>query len=134
MKDLDNNVSKDAKSLNKIMMIEMAGRGKLCHYTYSLGTVLSRFGGEVTLVTSKNYELEGLPRNFKLVKTFSDRLFFFPLFFLSLLIRINRERPQVIHFQWIASPLTGLFVIKVVKRVFSGVRIVYTPHNVLPHR
>lgn len=117
----------------RVMIVETAGHGKLCHYTYSLCTALSLYGIDVTLVTSKDYELDQLPKNFKLLKIFPKHPILYPLYFLSFLREVRNIKPAILHLQWLPSPVLGLIFIETMKRL-SPVKIVYTPHNILPHR
>lgn len=50
-----------------IFVVEHRGDGGMIHYAYQLCTALANNGGEVTLITSKTYELSNLPHNFKVV-------------------------------------------------------------------
>ncbi len=118
----------------KIMMVETSGHGKLCQYTYSLCTVLAQFGGDVTLITSKEYELDGLPADFTVLKIFPEgNMLIYPFYFFRFIYHLKRLEPDVLHFQWFPSPILGLIFLKVLK-MFTDARIVYTPHNILPHR
>jgi glycosyltransferase involved in cell wall biosynthesis len=52
----------------KIIVVEPVAQGGLIHYAYQLCTALVDQGAEVTLVTAREYELEGLPHNFRVDK------------------------------------------------------------------
>ncbi|MGZ8867191.1 MAG: glycosyltransferase, partial [Thermoanaerobaculia bacterium] len=49
----------------KIAFIEFAGKGGMIHYAFQLCRGMSALGADVTLVTSKDYELEHVPSPFK---------------------------------------------------------------------
>jgi len=100
----------------KIVLVEEAGTGKLAHYTYGLASALSK-ENEVSLFTSKEYELSDLPRRFQLKE--------------SSLQSLLEERTDVIHFQWTKSPEATLSLLPGLK---EKARIVYTPHSILPHK
>jgi glycosyltransferase involved in cell wall biosynthesis len=89
---------------------------------------------DVTLLTTRDYELDGFPAKFEVVKLFPDKsCFVFPLYFCSILKRVREMKPDVVHFQWFPSAFLGIFMIKLL-RMFTDAKIVYTPHNILPHR
>ena len=48
----------------KIVVIEFAGKGGMIHYVFQLCRAMAEAGAEVTLITSKQFELASLPRNF----------------------------------------------------------------------
>jgi len=51
----------------------------------------------------------------------------------KLLNSIKKEKPDIIHFQWFKVPFFDLNILKKIRRITPGVRIVHTAHNVLPH-
>src|ERR1043166_7403018 len=48
----------------KIVVIEFAGKGGMIHYVFQLCRAMAEAGADVTLITSKQFELASLPRNF----------------------------------------------------------------------
>ena len=48
----------------KIVVVEFAGKGGMIHYVFQLCRAMAEAGAEVTLITSKQFELASLPRNF----------------------------------------------------------------------
>ena len=52
----------------RVYVIETLGKGGLIHYSFHMCRALQRVGVDTTLVTSKDYELEGYPHEFRLVK------------------------------------------------------------------
>lgn len=118
----------------KALMIEAAGRGRVCHSTFHICHALHGRGMDVTLLTTRDYELDGFPANFEVVKLFPDKnCFVFPLYFCSILKRVREMKPDIVHFQWFPSAILGILTIKLL-RLFTNAKIVYTPHNILPHR
>jgi glycosyltransferase involved in cell wall biosynthesis len=54
----------------KIALYDPSGLGGVCHYTYQLAQNLALMGSDVTVVTTENYELKHLPRNFNITFLF----------------------------------------------------------------
>jgi glycosyltransferase involved in cell wall biosynthesis len=52
----------------KIFVVEPRGSGGMIHYAYQLCSALSQYVSEVTLITSKQYELDAFPHPFQLNK------------------------------------------------------------------
>src|SRR5574342_341543 len=52
------------KDKMRLVVVEPNGSGGLIHYAYQLCTALAGEGVDVTLITSKEYELARLPHNF----------------------------------------------------------------------
>jgi glycosyltransferase involved in cell wall biosynthesis len=48
----------------KIIIVEPVGTGGMIHFAYQLCTALANQGADITLVTTRQYELAGLPHNF----------------------------------------------------------------------
>ena len=48
----------------KIVVVEFAGKGGMIHYVFQLCRAMAEAGADVTLITSKQFELVALPRNF----------------------------------------------------------------------
>lgn len=63
----------------------------------------------------------------KIIKTISYSLSWIKILYYSF-----KLKPQAIHIQWLRIPRIDLIFIKILKRI-TGVNIVYTAHNVLPH-
>src|SRR5512143_615836 len=53
------------KNKLRLVLVERNGSGGIIHYSYQLCTALAEEGADVTLVTSKDYELAHLPHNFR---------------------------------------------------------------------
>jgi glycosyltransferase involved in cell wall biosynthesis len=54
----------------RIAIYDPSGHGGVCHYTYQLAQNLAFMGSDVTVVTTENYELKHLQRNFNVVFLF----------------------------------------------------------------
>jgi glycosyltransferase involved in cell wall biosynthesis len=50
----------------KVVVIEFASKGGMAHYVFQLCRGLSQAGADVTLITGRHYELEGLARPFQI--------------------------------------------------------------------
>ncbi|MDI6888071.1 MAG: glycosyltransferase family 4 protein [Methanocellales archaeon] len=109
------------------MMIEPCGRGGVCHYTYHLCNALAE-RADITLITSKNYELDGLRRDFKIKKTF-NAIHIFDV--VGVFRQLIKEHADIIHFQMLKAPLIDWAFIRSLKLL--GLNLVYTAHNVIPH-
>ncbi|HEY2091391.1 MAG TPA: glycosyltransferase family 4 protein [Thermoanaerobaculia bacterium] len=48
----------------KVVVVEFAGKGGMIHYVFQLCRAMAEAGADVTLITSKQFELASLPRNF----------------------------------------------------------------------
>jgi len=115
----------------KVLMIDIGGWGGITHYTYNLMQALSVCPElDCVLLTDRAYELDNLPRHFKVIKLpFNNRPYFSTV---KEIFSVVREfGPGIIHVQtmisarkdWLLFLLAGL----------SGARVVFTAHNVMPH-
>jgi glycosyltransferase involved in cell wall biosynthesis len=111
----------------RILLVEASGRGFLSHYSHALGMGLQRSGAEVCLLTGRWDELWSWPvpflkhaclgtgyRAWRCVRTYVDEI-----------------RPDVVHLQWVDNPIHAYRFVRWAQR--RGVKVVYTPHNILPH-
>ena len=111
----------------RILLIEASGRGFLSHYSHALGMGLQRAGLEVRLLTGRRDELRDWPlpfskhacldrgyRAWRCIRTF-----------------VSEMRPDIVHLQWVDNPFHALRFVRWAQA--RGVRVVYTPHNILPH-
>jgi glycosyltransferase involved in cell wall biosynthesis len=118
----------------KIVMIEASGKGKLSHSTFGLCSSLADHGYDVTLATSQGYEMDGLPRKFEVRKIFPENgKALTPGGIYRTLKIIFEINPAVIHFQWFPSPFLMLLTLKII-RLTTSAKLIYTPHNLLPHK
>ena len=111
----------------RVLLVEGSGRGFLSHYSHALGMGLQRAGIEVRLLTGRRDELCDWPvpfhkhaclaagyRVWRCVRTY-----------------VTETQPDVVHLQWVGNPVYALLFVRWAHR--RGVRVVYTPHNILPH-
>lgn len=124
---------KNNKNFNKngkILQIEIAGKGGICHYTYNLTQEISKFI-KTTLVTSFDYELKNKEINFALVEIF-NRFKTNPLIIFKLIKIFKDKEINVIHFQLSQHPFFVLLLCYMVK-IFTNKNIVITAHNGMSH-
>lgn len=104
---------------------------RLTHYSYCLARALRESGGDVTLVTNRNYELDFLPENFPIEKIFR-RSRYFPVDIIRFWRKFRQRRPDVIHYQlFLKFPALELLLLELQKR--SGAGLICTAHDWLPH-
>lgn len=130
---------------DKICIVEPHGASGISHYTYNLCESLSQIGKSIILITSFSYELENLPRLFKIRRrifqfsseekgfillTKSISFFKHTWNFLVLTFYIILQGKCCIHYQWYLPKFFVLHLILV--KPFVN-KIVYTAHNILPH-
>lgn len=53
----------------KVVVVEFAGKGGMIHYVFQLCRAMAEAGADVTLITSTQFELASLPRNFDVQPT-----------------------------------------------------------------
>lgn len=140
----------------RVAVVEFLGRGGMIHYAYQLCRGLAGAGVEAELITDRDYELEGLPHDFKVRRLFrlwnprpeggvawsnspaarAGRLarralragaYYREWWRLVRLVR--RERPDVVQFGEIrfATDLLPLLALRA-----TGVRLADVCHNVAP--
>ncbi len=112
----------------RILMVEASGRGFLCHYAHALSLGLHQAGHDVRLVTGDRDELAGWPLPFRKSACLRAGL----KGWLCLRKMARQYRPDVVHLQWVDNPFSAIGFIHWARH--RGIRIVYTPHNILPHR
>jgi len=111
----------------RVLLIEASGRGFLSHYSHALGMGLQRAGLEVRLLTGRRDELRDWPipfrkhacldvgyRAWRCIRNY-----------------VSEVKPDIVHLQWVDNPLHALRFVRWAQA--RGVRVVYTPHNILPH-
>jgi len=118
----------EADRVMRILMVEASGRGFLCHYAHALSLGLHEAGHEVSLITGLRDELVDWSAPFEKSSCLVDGW----RGWRCLQQKVEEKRPQVVHLQWVNNPLPALFFVRWSKK--RGIRVVYTPHNILPHR
>lgn len=112
----------------RILLVEGSGRGFLSHYAHALALGLFEAGNDVRLVTGRRDELANWDVPFTKTACLSKGW----RSWLCLRRRVAKCHPDVVHLQWVDKPVAAaLFTIWAQRR---GIRVVYTPHNILPHR
>ena len=114
----------------KVVIIEIAGKGGICHYSYNLANALGS-DRKVVLVTGKNYELKNRKRNFVVVEMF-NRLRTNLFFIFDFLKIIKEKNTTICHFQLSQYPSFILFLLWLAK-LSSKTKVVITAHNVTSH-
>jgi len=114
-----------------IFMVEISGKGGICHYTYNLCSELYKIENTI-LITSTNYELDRIkPIPFKIEKIF-NRFRTNPLKIYKMIQMAKRERIRIVHFQLSQHP-EFITVLILLFKMFTHAKIVVTTHNVLDH-
>ncbi len=113
-----------------LVMLEPGGWGGICHYAYNLCQALQKKGTDVVLLTTTSYELDGLPREFRLEACLAPGM---P--YLQNLRKISETiracRPCLLHVQSTLSARRDWLPL-LCARLF-GPPCVLTVHNVFPH-
>lgn len=111
----------------RVLLVEASGRGFLSHYSHALALGLQRAGVETQLLTSRRDELadwmvpfhkqaclDGGRRGWRCLRR-----------------HVLEMCPDIVHLQWVDNPFHALRFVRWAHQ--RGVRVVYTPHNILPH-
>ena len=112
----------------RILMVEGSGRGFLSHYAHALALGLHEAGHRVLLMTAPCDELAGWPAPFERRTTLTGGI----AGWRRLMAETRAFAPQVVHFQWLADPVGAALYVRWAQR--RGAAVLYTPHNLLPHR
>jgi len=112
-----------------VAMIELSGRGGICHYTACLIGAL-RDLAEVRLYTGEPYELQGSLQDVQVRPVFRSYRTN-PWRVLQALVDIRRMKPDVVHIQM--SQALGFVAVLVAMLRLLALKVVVTAHNVLPH-
>ncbi|CAA6603665.1 hypothetical protein MTBLM1_110016 [Rhodospirillaceae bacterium LM-1] len=112
----------------RILLVEGSGRGFLCHYAHALALGLDELGHEVALITGTRDELSAWNLPFAKSACLNQG----PGGWLCLARKVIAFKPDAVHFQWVGQPLLASLFGLWLKRL--GIGVVYTPHNLLPHR
>jgi glycosyltransferase involved in cell wall biosynthesis len=82
------------------------------------------------LLTDQAYELDALPRQFKIIKRpLNDHAYFMSL--MMVVQAMVEYKPHIVHVQTMLTARKDWFFFLLAR--MSGVKIVFTAHNVLPH-
>jgi len=123
----------------KIITVDTSGRGGICHYTYLLCRALSSLEKEMTLLTTRNYELNSFEKNFNIIKIlpthyqkkhkFSKGVIYFRSL-IKILFYILSKKPDVVHFHQIKVPFVEYWFYKLIG--LNNIKIVITLHYIIP--
>jgi glycosyltransferase involved in cell wall biosynthesis len=134
----------------RVSLVEFAGRGGMIHYAWQLGRALAAAGADVTLITSRHYELDALPHPFRLRKLLRlwdpkptgengsgprrlrrlGRAFLHYREWARLAFHLRRERPDLVLLGDVRFPgdLAPLLLLRLL-----GLRLADVCHNVSPY-
>jgi glycosyltransferase involved in cell wall biosynthesis len=111
------------------MMVETGGWGGIAHYTFNLCAALADAGVEVSLLTNRAWELDGLSGGFAVDRGFAGDAGYVRNVGV-LRDRLARSRPDVVHVQSLLSTRFDALLWPMVRR---RVPLVMTVHNVRTH-
>jgi glycosyltransferase involved in cell wall biosynthesis len=114
--------------MKRILMVEASGRGFLCHYAHALCVGLHEAGHQVRLVTGMRDELADWDLPFEKSACLKGGW----RGWRCLQREVKAQQPDVVHLQWVNNPLSAIAFVCWARG--RGVKVVYTPHNILPHR
>lgn len=113
----------------RVVVVETGGWGGIAHYAFNLCNALSECGAEAWLLTNVRYELDELPRLFRVERCFDGRLRY-PRAAGRLLRHLAALRPDVVHVQSLLSTRFDGWLWPLVRRRHP---LVVTVHNVRSH-
>jgi glycosyltransferase involved in cell wall biosynthesis len=112
-----------------VLMVETGGWGGIAHYTFNLCAALTDAGVEVSLLTNRLWELDGLSGGFAVDRGFAGDAGYLTNVG-ALRDRLARARPDVVHVQSLISTRFDALLWPMVRR---RVPLVMTVHNVRTH-
>ncbi len=112
----------------RVLLVEGTGHGFLSHYAHALGLGMHQAGMRVRLLTQRGTELASWAAPFDRVACMRAGW----RGVLCVLRQALRFRPDVVHLQWVGHPVATALAVRWLQ--WHGIRVVYTPHNILPHR
>jgi glycosyltransferase involved in cell wall biosynthesis len=144
--------------MTQIVVVESEGLGGLVHWAYQICNALADAGADVTLLTSRHYELRRLPHNFRVeptlamwpnvasesawvgrlpraVRSLRHRIrrgvrgIRLMIVWAQLTRRLLRQRPEVVQFSLIRFPILALFLHRLRR---AGLTLTLICHEPLP--
>ncbi len=115
----------------KILVVDIGGWGGIAHYTYNLMKAVARNASvDSALLTDSQYELDGLQRNFQVIKKpLRDQPYGAAL--RSVLEAVREYAPDAVHVQtMISARRDWIWFLLAALRRFP---VIVTAHNILPH-
>lgn len=118
----------------KVFFVDPMSYSGLALYDYSLLSNLKDV--DLHFFGNTKYTNENTDVSISRIYDYSDKFFVFKLLsYIStqrkLFALIKKERPQVVHFQWLKIPAYDYKLLKRTKKL--GIKVVFTAHNILPH-
>ncbi|MEJ2529560.1 MAG: glycosyltransferase, partial [Gammaproteobacteria bacterium] len=111
----------------RVLLVEASGRGFLSHKTHALAHGLQRADVETQLLTGRRDELNGWSVPFHKQACLESGYRGWH----CLRRHVCEERPDIVHLQWVDNPFSALRFVRWAHQ--RGIKVIYTPHNVLPH-
>lgn len=118
----------------KVFFIDPMGYGNLSSYDSSLLNNIHEV--DIDYFTSVKFNLKDLNAKTHKIYSYSDqkglkKILSYTRSQIFLLKLIIKEKPKIVHFQWFKIPILDYIVIKIIQ--YSGVHVILTAHNILPH-
>lgn len=111
----------------RVLLVEGSGRGFLSHYSHALCLGLQRAGAEIWHLTGHRDEL------WNWTVPYTKRACLASGWRAWRCVRgyVKEMKPDLVHLQWVDNPFYAYHFVRWAQH--RGVRVVYTPHNILPH-
>jgi len=118
----------------KVFFVDPMSYSGLAVYDYSLLSNLKDV--DFHFFGNHKYANENTDVTINRIYDYSDKFFVLkPLSYIGsqrkLFALIKKERPQIVHFQWLKMPAYDYKLLKRIKKL--SVKVVFTAHNILPH-
>ena len=114
----------------RVLVLEVSGTGGWAQYTFSLLCALSEAGVEPVLATNAEWELDRVPRAFE-VRRVTHQGQGYAAAVSAILGAARATEPAVVHVQSLVSTRKDAALFFLLRR--SGLPVVFTAHNVVPH-
>lgn len=111
----------------RVLLVEASGRGFLSHYTHALAHGLHRSGIDIQLLTGRRDELNDWPVSFLKQACLESGY----RGWRCVRRQICEGQPDIVHLQWVDNPFHALRFVRWAHK--RGIKVIYTPHNILPH-
>jgi len=122
---------------NKIFFVDPMSYNNLAIYDWNL--INNLLGEEVCFFGNVQYYFKTLNTSTHLIFNYSQKRFKlskaiqYIFNMLQLFFFIIKDKPKIIHFQWLKMPQFDVYFIRILKLFNRKTKIVYTAHNFLPH-
>ena len=113
-----------------VCVVEISGKGGICHYTYNL---CNNLGEKIVtkLVSSTHYELVGYNKKFLYYGIF-NRFKTSPFKLIKIFRYFKKNKPAIIHFQLSQYP-SLILILMLLCKFFLKTKVIITAHNVISH-